>query len=184
MVGRVFLLAMLGFWAVVPLASASGAEETRKADDGGSWVSLDQYLKTSPAVPTAPVGKSATKLLPSLTGQEEKEAPVFVPLPRLVVDFAGLPPLFERPKPSPLVADKPAPRRAAAVVVPPIESKPSDACSNDPEAVKRAQAMAKDRETLAALQQAVKELKVQDKVDFMLPPHAVVTRVTTGQSGE
>ena len=155
------------------------------ADDGpegrDSWISLEQFLhqKTGKSGAAAQAGALLPSLLPpaldAAPQPEEEDEPFVQP-----VTFANLPPLFERPKAAPPPAAPPLKktppaqaRTFTAEVAPPAPEKPADAACAAPAVSamsKRAKALAGDSATLMALQQAVKDLKLDAQMDFLLTP--------------
>lgn len=173
MLRQSYFLAVLAF-CIVPVTAV--AEEGAAASSPiANWQTLEQFLQ-QPVTQTAPVvvEMPAGPLLPSL-GAEHTTAPILTPVEMKPVEFAALPPLFERPKPTPPLAAKKLasekkvlPQLLATVEKPQAPAK-TEACA-PPEMTKRAKNYASDSATLEALQQAVKELKLDERLDFMQPP--------------
>lgn len=164
-----------------------------------NWQTLEQWdqgREPTPAValPSEPV----TRLLPSL--DTAPAAPSTAPAAAAAehkVDFAGLPPLFERvaalpaaekkstksktssAKPAPVLPDPIAEvgrhheRRGLALTLPGPEKAPADKAATascvKPPAPAIDPRLASDRATLAALQNAVKSVGAEQAFDFMLP---------------
>lgn len=158
------------------LAAAVARAEERAAIIAapGSWQTLEQFLQ-QPAIPVPSAKDKPTgPLLPSL-GPERAAALQLAPVMIKPVEFAALPPLFERPKPKPPLADQTLPSgkkvlpQLVATVEKPQPPAKTEACA-PPEMTKRAKNYASDSATLEALQQAVKELKLDERLDFMQPP--------------
>ncbi len=157
--------------SVAPTAAAEAAAAPMTST--GHWQSLEQFLQQ--ADDRLPVGEDAARgpLLPSL-GSPQSVTPVLAPLTIKPVEFAALPPLFERPKPAPpmpaklLSTDKKVLPQLVASVEKPVPPAKDAACA-PPEMSKRAKNFASDSATLEALQQAVKELRLDERLDFMPP---------------
>lgn len=174
-----------------PQPSWSAEVSTDTAKSGGDWITLDEFINNQnmyPAPTPATAAPPAAIILPSLTNEKSASAlattapAVKIPPP---VDFAAIPPVFERPKAAPAVVPvKPKPVLAKLNLAPrpdimvspgkdtlaaPGITAPTASCTV-PEQSKRTKALASDRATLVALQQAVKDLQLNDSVDFMMPP--------------
>lgn len=156
--------------SVAPTAAAEAAAAPMTST--GHWQSLEQFLQADDRLP---VGDDAAHglLLPSL-GSQQSVTPVLAPVTIKPVEFAALPPLFERPKPAPpmpakpLSTDKKVLPQLVASVEKPVPPAKDVACA-PPEMSKRAKNFASDSATLEALQQAVKELRLDERLDFMPP---------------
>lgn len=170
------LFAILAF-CMAPV-TAMAEEGAAASSPIANWQTLEQFLQqpaTPPVAQTEPVpDKPAGALLPSL-GSERPPTPLLAPVAIKPVEFAALPPLFERPKPTPpMTAKKLTPEKKVlpqlvATIEKPQAPAKTEACA-PPEMTKRAKNYASDSATLEALQQAVKELKLDERLDFMQPP--------------
>ncbi len=189
--GKTFYLILAGVLAAICVRPALAVI----AED--NWQSLEHWEQEATAfVNTAP-DQPAEKLLPSL-GQNQSASSSKRDAPRPhEVDFAGLPPLFERPRSTETVETKQpilkAPiakqmpvspdrnvligreneRRSLALTLPGIEKAPTvtdaaAACAK-PKVPALDQRLASDRATLAALQNAVKSVGAEQAFDLMLP---------------
>jgi hypothetical protein len=175
------------------VASPDVAVPTHGATDTGeSWMSLQDFLGDDPAMPRKieKTPTSSSKVLSSLnlTDHAAVKPPVekFIP-----VQLAPLPPLFERPKTSPQVVEKtkkvqPVTLKQDIEVVPPVPPVAPAKCAvpelQKPELSKQAKNYASDTATLDALQRAVQDLGLRDKMDFLMPqniraPSAVISKV-------
>lgn len=172
---RALLFLLCG--ALSGVAQTAGAEEAAASvTTAGNWQPLEQFLQQGDvAAAPPPVEKSVpgALLLPSL-GAERGAAPVLAPVALKPVEFAALPPLFERPKPAPPLpaktprVDKKVLPQLVASVEKPVPPAKDPACA-PPEMTKQAKNYASDSATLEALQQAVKELRLDERLDFMTP---------------
>ncbi len=145
----------------------SADEPPRQGVDDRLWMPLDSYLQTKPGQDAiAPARSSASLLLPSLNGSKGPAIAAPPVAEKNTLDFASMPPLFERRKQQPpMAAEKSAP--------PVVEKKPDIVVSSsDAEARKTPQASAieSDRATLDALRAAVKDLNLEKELDFMTAP--------------
>lgn len=190
---RCLWLSAIGIlWLCIsPQPSWAAVDSAEPIKSGGDWITLDEFINNQNMYPEptpAAAAPPAASILPSLTKEKGASAlanaapAVKIPPP---VDFAAIPPVFERPKAAPAVAPaKPKPVLAKLNLAPrpdimvspgkdtlaaPGITAPTAACTV-PEQSKRTKALASDRATLVALQQAVKDLQLNDAVDFMMPP--------------
>lgn len=177
-------------------ASVKPALATLSEDD---WQSLEQWEREKqPDAVVVPVSPPVAGLLPSL--DTTASLPIMrssVVAAEHKVDFAGLPPLFERltavqtdekkqakskttpAKLAPVLPDPIAEvgrnneRRGTALALPGPEIAPADAAATaactKPKAPVIDPRVASDRATLAALQNAVKSVGAEQAFDFMLP---------------
>lgn len=189
--GKTFYLILAGVMAVLCVRPALAVI----AED--NWQSLEEweqeamlFVNTAPELP-------AEQLLPSLGQNQSGSSSKRAASTRHEVDFAGLPPLFERPKSTvavdikqpilkaPIAKQMPASpdrneligrendRRSLALTLPGIEKAPTvtpaaAACAK-PKLPALDQRLASDRATLAALQHAVKSVGAEQAFDLMLP---------------
>lgn len=185
---------MVGVIAALVLSCApvaAGAEEgAAPGSPIANWQTLEQFLQqpdvSAAPVPSAPDKPTSTALLPSL-GPERRAAPLLAPVIIKPVEFAALPPLFERAKPvlpqadKKLQPDKKILPQLVATVEKPLPPANTEACA-PPEMTKRAKNYARDSATLEALQQAVKDLKLDERLDFMQPAKASAIPATPAQN--
>lgn len=160
-------------------------------DTGESWVSLQDFLGDDPAMPRTveKVPTSPSKVLSSLNLADH--GAVKPPVEKLIpVQLAPLPPLFERPKESPPITEKvkkvkPTAPQQDVEIVPPVAPVAPVKCAVPellkPELSKQAKNYASDTATLDALQRAVQDLGLREKMDFLMPqnikaPSAVVSK--------
>jgi hypothetical protein len=150
------------------------AETNSKTAD--HWMSFEQYTGEKIELDTkrAATEKNPKELLPSIGVAEERPQGVEKPdVPEL--DLVTMPPVFERPDsvPTPakfkrMRAEAKSPKEAApAATAQPVctASQPQQTQTDA-----RALALASDKSTLRALQEAARGMNLGDTVDFMLPP--------------
>ena len=198
---------------LVGLMFATGICSAQASISEDNWQSLERWEQggepgaATVAAPSAP----AAKLLPSLGSAPVAEATT--PAAAAVahkVDFAGLPPLFERPiavapgqskepkpkapatKPLPALSEKTAltgrenELRGLALTLPGPEKAPvvapATTCAK-PQTSAIDPRLASDRATLAALQSAVKSVGAEQAFDFMLPAKTETSPALTPSAG-
>ncbi len=184
MLRKLRLIAVLSLCLVPAVAGAQEGDAV--ATPAANWLTLDQFLQQPNIEAASAQGKPPAQLLPSL-GSERAVAPLLVPVVVKPVEFAALPPLFERVKPVPpqdakklSAVKKILPQLVATVEKPQVPSK-AEACA-PPELTKRAKNYASDSVTLEALQQAVKELKLDERLDFMQSPKTSMPPIAAAQA--
>lgn len=141
---------------------------------------------TTPETPWTAATNPAVAL-PSLGHAEIFSGPIdLTPAASHTVNFAAMPPMFERRRRTPpkeLPKTKSVVATIPADAAPPIQpAKPPASCESPalPSKVstKQAAALADDRATLNALRQAVQDLQLEKDLDFMMPQNTNAAQST------
>jgi len=189
--GKIFCLILAGVMVAICVRPALAVI----AED--NWQSLEHWEQEATATVNTAPDQPAEKLLPSLGQNQSASSSKRAASTPHEVDFAGLPPLFDRPRSTVTVETKQpilkAPiakemtvsadrnlligreneRRSLALTLPGIEKAPTvtdaaAACAK-PKLPALDQRLVSDRATLAALQNAVKSVGAEEAFDLMLP---------------